>query len=98
MIKYGVKEEILFFSDGSEILFYSIKELDWTDDENFDEIDQLFDGVYFYGDFLDYNNLLMRIEDETGAEHIDSSDENILIFDSFEEAKIKFENLVDSKK
>ena len=51
MIKYGVKEEILFFSDGSEILFYSIKELDWTDDENFDEIDQLFDGVYFYGTF-----------------------------------------------
>ena len=28
MTKFGVKEEILFFSDGKEILFYSIMELD----------------------------------------------------------------------
>jgi hypothetical protein len=95
MTKFGVKEEILFFSDGKEILFYSIMELDWFCEDNFDQVDQISEGVYYKGNLLGYHDLLDLVEEENDAEHIDSSVEKITIFEKLEDAKIKFDNLLN---
>ena len=93
--KYGVKTELLIFSDGFEIFFYSIKELYWTNDEEYDEIDQISDGVFYKREILNYDNFTQKRENENDAEHIDSSEEGILIFDNLTDAKIKFEKLLN---
>lgn len=94
MTKFGVKEEILFFSDGKEILFYSIMELDWFCEDDFDQVDQISEGVYYKGNLLGYHDLLDLVEEENDAEHIDSSVEKITIFEKLEDAKIKFDSLL----
>ena len=98
MIKYGVKEEILFFSDDREILFFTVKELDWLNDDEYDEIDEIHQGTYYQGKLFDYDNLIDQIDDNDDAEHIDTSDEGMTIFDNLDDAKIKFKELLNSTK
>lgn len=93
--KFGVKEEILFFSNNIEILFISIKDLDWFSEDNYDECDEILGSGYYKGELLDYKNILEKIEIDFNSEHINSSDENITIFDNLDDAKIKYQELLN---
>lgn len=96
--KFAVKIESLSFSNGIETPFFTIKELDWLSDDEFDQIDEICGGVYFKGILFDYDNLVDNIGEDYNAEHIDTYDEDLIIFDNIGDAKTKYDELLNSTK
>ena len=96
--KFYVKVEMLVFSNSEEVRMYTIREVEWTDEDDWIEIDTAKEGTYYKGKEYDYNSLIDLFEEEFDEEHTDSYEEDGFMFDNLEEANKKFNELLESEK
>ena len=92
--KWLVKVDELKFSNGFKTNFFELRDCVWWSDDEWDIDDLIEEGTMYKGNILNYDELTELIENEEDAEHIDSSQEEILFFDTFKEAKEKFDEFI----
>ena len=89
---------MLVFSNSEGVRMYTIREVEWTDEDDWIEIDTAKEGTYYKGKEYDYNSLIDLFEEEFDEEHTDSYEEDGFMFDNLDEANKKFNELLESEK
>ena len=92
--KWLVKVDELKFSNGFKTNFFELRDCVWWSDDEWDIDDLIEEGTMYKGNVLNYDELTEMMENEEDAEHIDSSQEEILFFDTLKEAKEKFDEFI----